>query len=129
MANNDVKWTKDQTRVILSSVIDRLKKKSDCFNITHSRVDMTIENRSINNYVTIIIYKNSHSVWMKINDYSGRYEGPSIWPWKDKDIKVVIESLLKFDNNRNGETDIIQKAILRAFPEITDIEFEEQVLK
>ena len=122
----EVKFTKDQCRLVLTAMIGRLQKPNSGYTISKDANDeVKIENRNTASWQTVVIYS-SNRVHMILPDMNGVIE-PSMWWFKDQELKLVINKLHSMSEPL-AQSDI-DKALVKIFPEIVDEEFEHQILK
>lgn len=122
----DCKWTKDQVRRTLSAALLRLKRDPTAFEVTHKGTEVDIKRNDIRNWTSITVYQ-SGRVFMHIGDYAGTSSEPSMFFWQDKELKAIIAEVWAL--KPKVTMDKIDEMLLRQFPEMTDSEFEQHVLK
>lgn len=128
MSKIEVNWTKDQARLVLASVLDRLSKDPSSFVITKKKDEVDISRHDLGNWVSICVYTNylNRRIFISAGNYNGHAEHPSSWWWKDKEYKAVIKKVLALDVPTI--TDKLTEDLHKLFPEMMTIEFEQQVL-
>ncbi len=119
-------WTSDQVKMILRGTLSRLLKEDNGFKIKNEGTSASIT-RSLgsSDSIYVSIDKDSYRLFISLDELKGMYT-PSVFPWKDKEIKAYIKRLLEVVA---GVTPPAMQIILKCFPDAIDQEFEKQVLE
>jgi hypothetical protein len=125
MATQKVEWTKDQVRLVLNAVLLRLQRNSSSFELTCGADELKIESRKLESWTSITVKKNY--IFLYISDMGGHVDISPLF-WRDKELKKVIKIFLSM-KEKSPQDEAVTAALHKIFPEMTDIEFEDKVLK
>lgn len=124
----EIDWTKDQARLILSSILERLQKEPTSFTVSIAGNELHISKKDIGEWIKVILHRRRSGIrhFFSVGDYCGHAPMPSFFFWQDVDYKQVIKML--WDRTDGRTSDKITEHLHKFFPEMTRIEFEKQVL-
>jgi hypothetical protein len=129
-------WNKDQVELILKCLLFRTQNSPDKIEIERKGVDVRFRNKydmakglykssSEDNTFTVTLTDRSDQVFITLGGHSDSFV-PSVWWWKDKEIKELVSKLLLLGEDKLSVT---TQAIHKSFPESTTIEFEKAFLE